>query len=57
MGKTFLGRKLFPAPLSKNSQRGILFFAIIIAFDRRAINVRTALERLLLEERLLRSRW
>jgi hypothetical protein len=47
-----LGRKLFPAPLSKNSQRGILFFAIIIAFDRRAINVRTVLERLLLEERL-----
>jgi hypothetical protein len=44
-----LGRKLFPAPLSKNSQRGILFFAIIIAFDRRAVNVSTALHSLPLE--------
>ena len=44
-----MGRKLFPAPLSKNSRRGILSFAIIIALDRRAANVRTALESLPLE--------
>jgi len=40
-GKTFLGRKLFPAPLSKNFQTRVLFFVIISALDCRTHYVRT----------------
>ena len=39
-GKTFLERKLFPAPLSKNFQLGNLLFFIISALDGRAAYVR-----------------
>ena len=56
-GKLSWEESFSPHPFQRTLDVEFYFFAIIIAFDRRAANVRTALERLLLEERLLRSRW
>ena len=50
-GKTFLKENFPRTPFKELSMEGS-FFVIMIAFNRRATNVRTELERLLLEERL-----
>ena len=50
-------KKAFLPPyphLSKTLKLGAIFFAIIIALDRRIHNARTAYKRLLLEEKLAR---
>ena len=51
-GKTFLKESFSPNPFQRTLHGGFYFFVIMIAFNRRATNVRTELERLLLEERL-----
>ena len=51
-GKLSWEESFSPHPFQRTLDVAFYFFAIMIAFERRAINVFTALERLLLEERL-----